>query len=39
MAKGTADTSLTKTAYSKVEYSPEQLRDFQECCDPTTGPM
>lgn len=39
MARGTADTSLIKQGYAKVQYSPEQLRDFQNCADPVNGPM
>ena len=39
MARGTADTSLTKSAYSKVSYNEQTLRDFRNCCDPVTGPL
>lgn len=39
MARGTADTSLIKQGYAKIQYSPEQLRDFQNCADPVNGPM
>ena len=39
MAKGSADTSLVKQGYSKTEYDADQLKDFQACCDPVTGPM
>ena len=39
MARGTADTSLTKQGYSKVQYTSEQLREFQQCADPESGAM
>ena len=39
MARGTADTSLVKQAGKKVEYTPDQLKEFQNCIDETTGPM
>jgi hypothetical protein len=39
MAKGTADTSLVKSAHSKVEYNSATLREFQQCCDKKTGPL
>lgn len=39
MAKGTADSSLVKAAYSQVEYTPETLREFQRCVDNDTGPL
>lgn len=37
--RGTADTSLVKTAYSKVNYTPNTLREFQNCCHPDNGPL
>jgi hypothetical protein len=39
MAKGTADTSLVKPAYSKVEYTPGTIKEFKACCDKKTGPL
>jgi len=39
MARGTADTSLTKPGYAKVAYTEETLRDFRNCFDPVTGPL
>ena len=39
MARGTADTSLIKQGFKKLPYSEEQLKDFEACCDPNTGPL
>lgn len=39
MAKGTADTSLVKSAYSQVKYTAETFQEFQQCADPVTGPL
>jgi len=39
MPKGTVNTELVKPAYSKLQYTQEMLLDFQQCCDPNTGPM
>ncbi len=39
MARGTADTSLTKAAYSKVMYDQRTLKDFSNCCDPENGAL
>ena len=39
MARGTADTSLVKQAGKKVEYTPDQLKEFQNCIYEKTGPM
>lgn len=39
MSKGTADTSLTKSAYAKVAYTEETLKDFRNCFDPINGPL
>lgn len=36
--RGTVEHSLTKPAYSSVEYTPEMLREFRNCMDPITGP-
>jgi hypothetical protein len=38
MAKGTVESSLTKTAYAKVAYSNDTLKEFRACCHPDTGP-
>lgn len=38
MAKGTADTSLVKSAYSQVKYTSETFAEFQKCADTVTGP-
>ena len=37
MSKGTADTSLVKSAHAQVEYTPETLQEFQNCINPETG--
>lgn len=37
MAKGTADTSLVKQAYSQVQYTAETFKEFQQCADYHTG--
>lgn len=39
MTRGTADTSLVKSAYSKVEYNADTLAQFTACCDAKTGPL
>lgn len=39
MPKGTVNTELVKPAFSKIQYTPEMLQEFQRCCDPNTGPM
>ena len=39
MARGTADTSLIKQGFKKLPYSEEQLKDFEACCVPNTGPL
>ena len=39
MPKGTVNTELVKQAYSKMQYDPDMLREFQHCCDPNDGPM
>lgn len=39
MTRGTADTSLVKSAYSKVEYNADTLAQFTACCDTKTGPL
>ena len=39
MAKGTADSSLVKKAYEPLDFTPEQLIEFQKCADRTTGPL
>jgi len=38
-AKGTADTTLVKSAYVKQSYTQEELIDFQKCCDPVHGAL
>jgi hypothetical protein len=39
MARGTADSSLVKPAYSKVEYTTSSIKEFKACCDKKTGPL
>ena len=39
MARGTADTSLVKSAHKKVDYTQETLLEFQQCCDHDSGPL
>ena len=39
MPKGTVNTELVKSAYSKELYDQDMLREFQQCCDPIDGPM
>ena len=39
MARGTADTSLVKPAGKKIEYTSDQLKEFQLCVDDDTGAM
>jgi hypothetical protein len=39
MPKGTVNTELVKSAYSKELYDQDMLRQFQHCCDPVDGPM
>lgn len=39
MARGTADTSLIKQPYQKIEYTAEQLMEFGKCADPIHGPL
>ena len=39
MPKGTVNTELVKSAYSKELYDQDMLREFQQCCDPVDGPM
>ena len=39
MARGTADSSLVKPAHSKVDYTPDELREFQQCCDLSSGAL
>lgn len=39
MPKGTANTELVKSAYQKIAYNDEMIRDFQQCADPTDGPL
>lgn len=39
MAKGTADSSLVKKAYAEIEYTTEQLIEFQKCADRIDGPL
>ena len=38
MAKGT-EVVLVKAPYSRMPYTEEQLKEFQLCADPVTGPM
>ena len=38
-ARGTADTSLVKAAHKKMNYTQDQLREFQKCCDLKKGPL
>ncbi|SVC36825.1 uncharacterized protein METZ01_LOCUS289679, partial [marine metagenome] len=38
MPKGTVESSLTKPGFKKLPYTPEQLKDFEICCDESTGP-
>lgn len=40
MAKGTADSSLVKPAYSQVQYTAETFTEFQRCADQSiNGPL
>lgn len=39
MSKGTADTSLVKQAYSQHDYTHEELLEFKQAADRTTGPL
>ena len=39
MARGTADTSLVKSAHAKVEYDATTIAEFQKCCDTDNGPL
>ena len=39
MAKGTADTSLTKAAHLKMELSKQELLEFRACCNHRSGPL
>ena len=39
MAKGTADTSLVKSAHTTLAYTVEQIEDLKICADPKLGPM
>lgn len=37
--KGTADTSLVKSAHQELAYTDEQIRELAKCSDPVTGPL
>lgn len=39
MTRGTADTSLVKPAYARVDYTQKTFAEFEQCCDPDSGPM
>jgi|TARA_R110002153_G_scaffold18319_6_gene64094 hypothetical protein len=39
MARGTADSSLVKQANSQIDYTPEELREFQACCNLSSGAL
>ena len=38
-AKGTADTTLVKSAHKKINYTKAQVLEFKNCCDNDSGPL